>query len=175
MLARLAEELDLRFTSEAWQLLLDETHRPTPGAGKRTRFETAAALTRVMMELASVAESPVRPATVRKILCETVDPQGVSPRTITTRTARYFRLKAVDLRGPSRKKAVVAARGIAVYLMRQLARTSLEKIGQHLGNRDHSTVLHAFRKTETAAGSDPVVRNAINEIAGQLGADSPLE
>ena len=47
-----------------------------------------------------------------------------------------------DLKSPSRRQAVVAARGIAIYLARLLTPLSLEQIGDYFGGRDHTTVLH---------------------------------
>ena len=40
------------------------------------------------------------------------------------------------------------ARGVAIYLNRILLGTSFLKIGTYFGNRDHSTILHAYRKIE---------------------------
>ncbi len=67
---------------------------------------------------------------------------------IIKRVAIEFQVKPSDLRSSSRKQSIVLARGVAVYLNRKLLGTSFLKIGSLLGNRDHSTIMHANRKIE---------------------------
>ena len=72
-------------------------------------------------------------------------------RLIQKRVANQYKLRLSDIRGNSRKQTVVEARGVAIYLTRQLLGTSFLKIGCAFGNRDHSTILHSFRKIEKIA------------------------
>ena len=85
-------------------------------------------------------------------------------RDIATLTARQFGLRLRDLRGKSRRRAVVVARDVAVYLCRQLTRDSLTRIGEYFGGRDHTTVLHACRKAEELLRADPATRHAIDQL-----------
>jgi len=85
-------------------------------------------------------------------------------RDIASATARYFSLKLSDLRSPSRRRVVVNARGVAMYLARALAGQSLEHIGQYFSGRDHSTVMHSCRKTESLLKTDPDIREAVKEL-----------
>ncbi len=85
-------------------------------------------------------------------------------RDIATLTARYFALRLADLRGSSRRRPVVAARDVAIYLCRQLTRESLSRIGDYFGGRDHTTILHACRKTEELLQSDPAIRQAMDRL-----------
>jgi chromosomal replication initiator protein len=73
------------------------------------------------------------------------------------------------LRGRSRAKAVVTARDVAMYLARQLTESSLEKIGQYFGGRDHTTVLHGCRRTEKWLKTDPAMRRVLEQLSGTLG------
>ncbi len=86
---------------------------------------------------------------------------------IAVRTARYFSLRLGDLRGPSRRRAVVTARDVAMYLARSLTRNSLEQIGHYFGGRDHTTVLHGCRKTGSLLKTDPAVRQAIERVGSK--------
>ena len=138
-------------------------------------LESVPQLAGVLTELSAASDPTIGMDQLRGVLDLSTANDAISARKITTKAAHYFRLKTADLTGPSRKHAVVVARGVAIYLMRKLSRNSLESIGQQLGRRDHSTILHAYRKTEKAIPTDPVVRESINEIAAQLGAYSPLE
>lgn len=86
---------------------------------------------------------------------------------IAVRTARYFSLRLGDLRGPSQRRAVVTARGVAMYLARSLTQNSLERIGHYFGDRDHTTVLHGCRKTGNLLKTDPAVHQAIERVGSK--------
>ncbi len=67
--------------------------------------------------------------------------------------AKEFDLKVSDLKSNSRKQSIVMARAVSVYLNRELLGVSFLKIGSYLGNRDHSTIMHANRKIEKLISS----------------------
>jgi chromosomal replication initiator protein len=85
-------------------------------------------------------------------------------RDIASLTARHFALRLSDLRGPSRRRPVVAARDVAMYLCRQLTRETLDRIGEYFGGRDHTTALHACRKAEEMLEVDPAIRQAVDQL-----------
>jgi chromosomal replication initiator protein len=87
---------------------------------------------------------------------------------IALATARHFSLKLSDLRSPVRRRALVTARGVAVYLARRFTDESLKRIGGYFGGRDHTTVMNSCRKTETLLESDPAVREAIHQLHDHL-------
>ncbi len=70
----------------------------------------------------------------------------VSASTILDRTAAYFSFTRDDLLSESRTRDLVNARQIAMYLCRELTELSLPKIGELFGGKDHTTVMHAYRK-----------------------------
>lgn len=86
---------------------------------------------------------------------------------IAVQTARYFALRLADLRGPSRRRAVVTARDVAMYLARLLTSNSLDQIGKYFGGRDHATVLHGCRKTGSLLQSDPAVQQAVQRLGSK--------
>jgi chromosomal replication initiator protein len=104
------------------------------------------------------------PAVARRFLAERDASWRPSLRDIALAAARLFSLNLSDLRGPSRRRAVVSARNAAVYVARQLTRDSFKQIGDFLGGRDHTTVMHGYRKLETALQSDPVIREAVQQL-----------
>ncbi len=89
-------------------------------------------------------------------------------RDIAMPTARYFGLTLAELKSPQRRQALVAARGVAIYLARQLTNLSLDQIGQYFGGRDHTTILHSYTRTERLAKRDASTRQAVAELRGQL-------
>ena len=56
------------------------------------------------------------------------------------------------------------ARGVAVYLARRMTKQSLEQIGSYFGGRDHSTVMHNCRQTETLLKRDVTVRQSVEAL-----------
>lgn len=81
---------------------------------------------------------------------------------------QYFNVKTVDLTGPRRQKELVLPRQIAMYLMYIECNLPQEKIGQILGGRDHTTVLHGVEKIKAALNRDKEIQRFIGEIKQQL-------
>lgn len=93
---------------------------------------------------------------------------------ITNAVAKYFNVKSPDLRSASRRQSIVRARGVAIYLARKHLGESLERIGQQFGGRDHTTILHALRTTESQLTTDPIIDRAVREIEGVLFPSQPI-
>ncbi len=77
-----------------------------------------------------------------------------SPSDIAKAVAREMQITMELLRGPGRKSSIVRARGLAMLLMRQWTDASFQNIGQYFGGRDHTTVMHACKKTEEELSKD---------------------
>ncbi len=99
---------------------------------------------------------------VKRIPSETIAKLPLN--SISTTVARYFGITNKQLVGPSRRLAVSRARGVAIYLCRELTDCSLKRIGQHFGNRDHTTIIHSCRVTEQRSHTDSDVQTAIDEL-----------
>lgn len=69
-----------------------------------------------------------------------------SPQTVLKSVADFYSISGADLTKRSRKKEVVRPRQVAMYLLREETKLSFPEIGQKLGGRDHSTVIHACEK-----------------------------
>lgn len=87
-------------------------------------------------------------ALLQKILAPRDEDLQKMIRLIQKRVAKEYKLNVSDLKGNSRKQTVVLARGVGIYLTRVLLESSFLKIGYAFGKRDHSTILHSFRKIE---------------------------
>ncbi|MFO0921860.1 MAG: DnaA/Hda family protein [Pirellulales bacterium] len=88
---------------------------------------------------------------------------------IAKAVAKQLGVRLSDLKGATRKANVVRARGLAMYLARQWTSLSLQQIGEHFGNRDHTTVLHACRKTEGDLVTDVELLRVSEEIKQSVG------
>lgn len=75
-----------------------------------------------------------------------VNHQIVSVENIQKTTAQYYNVKLSELLGKSRKRSIVRPRQLAMFLAKELTDKSYPEIGELFGGRDHTTVLHAYRK-----------------------------
>ncbi len=74
-----------------------------------------------------------------------------------------------QLKSPSRKAWITQARHIAVYLIREELHESWKRIGERLGNRDHSSIIHGFSKIEGLLSSDSDIKRIVQEVRRDLG------
>ncbi|HHW10867.1 MAG TPA: chromosomal replication initiator protein DnaA [Firmicutes bacterium] len=82
--------------------------------------------------------------------------------------ADYFNLKTVDMRSRKKSREIAYPRQIAMYLARELTDASLPKIGEEFGNRDHTTVMHAYKVINNEVLSNPSLMATINELKARL-------
>jgi len=94
--------------------------------------------------------------------------QRVSIDDVLNAVAEYYRLSLDDLRGKQRDKHIVVPRQVAMYLMRQETEASLLEIGQSLGGRDHSTVLHGCEKIGREVNENTALRKEVLAIRQQI-------
>ncbi|MCS3858435.1 chromosomal replication initiator protein [Salinibacter ruber] len=108
--------------------------------------------------------------TARRFLREHTDEgaDALNADDIIEQVAEYFRLEKGDLLSRSRKQTVAQARQIAMYLCRELTDESYEHIGSRFGGRDHSTVIHAYRKIEEDLESDTELQDDISSLQSNL-------
>ncbi len=89
-------------------------------------------------------------------------------RDVLQAVAKYYQLPQKVLKSSSRRQSAVAARAMAVYLARELAGLSYQRIGDALGGRDHSTIMHNYRKIADSLAHDGPTRDALAELQRNL-------
>ncbi|WP_027626048.1 chromosomal replication initiator protein DnaA [Clostridium lundense] len=82
--------------------------------------------------------------------------------------ASYFNLRVEDFKSARRTRNVAFPRQIAMYLCRKLTDTSLPKIGEEFGGRDHTTVIHAYEKISTSLKQDESLQNTVNDLTKKI-------
>ncbi len=87
-----------------------------------------------------------------------------SPNDLLTAVCKYYSLGKRSLLGNSRARSVARPRQILMYLLRTELKLPLEQIGQIIGNRDHTTVMHAVDKISHLALIDVQIREDISKI-----------
>ena len=100
---------------------------------------------------ASLTHSPITIELAENIINEfkTESQKVISSEFIKETIAKYFNIDKKDLESNKRSNDIAFPRQIAMYLCREVANMSFPKIGNEFGNRDHSTVMHGYKKIET--------------------------
>lgn len=93
---------------------------------------------------------------------------SLTPKNVIKIVAEYFDIQIEDVTGPCRKKNLTEPRQIIMYLMREELKLSYPSIGQELGGRDHTTVIHAYEKIVTNIRNDDKLRQDINTLKQKL-------
>jgi chromosomal replication initiator protein len=136
-------------------------------------YVTSTKLRRAVLELAAATDfdrHASRPEALRAISDRDPEPKTLF-RLITIAVARHFAVPTAELKSKSRRKTVADARGLAMYLARQLTGASYAQLGRYFGGRDHTTVLHACRKIAAALADDVAFAQIAEELAAQAAAE----
>ena len=88
----------------------------------------------------------------------------VTPERIAIAVSEYYGVEMDLLKGQKRDRAIVMPRQIAMYLMRAETDVSLLRIGKELGDRDHSTVLHACDKIDRESHENEELRRELAAV-----------
>lgn len=82
--------------------------------------------------------------------------------------AEHYGLSQAELLSVRRSARLVRARQVAMYLARELTSHSLPVIGDHIGGRDHTTIIHAIRKIEGLIKGDGDFRLLLDELRQRI-------
>ncbi|PID59778.1 MAG: chromosomal replication initiator protein DnaA [Ignavibacteriae bacterium] len=93
---------------------------------------------------------------------------NISIDSITRVVCKEFKVDENKVREKNRKKEVVLARQIAMYLSKKLTKSSLKTIGLHFGGRDHSTVIHAYNNIEKLTSKDISLKELVTGLVNRL-------
>ena len=118
----------------------------------------------------TLADLPIDVTLAEKVISRIVN---ITKRVNTVEKIRdvvceYFSLSIDAISTKSRKREVVQARQIAMYLSKQLTKSSLASIGNTIGQRDHATVLHACKIVNDLMDCDKNFRLSVREIEEKL-------
>ena len=124
--------------------------------GSLIRIGAHASLTKreINMDLAREVLSRLLESSVREI----------SPDAILKAVSEHFGVKVSDLRSSRKHKVVALPRQVAMFLMREMTKSSFPDIGQRFGGRDHSTVMYAVKMIEKKSKDDVSLRNSIETL-----------
>ncbi|MBP3227225.1 MAG: chromosomal replication initiator protein DnaA [Bacteroidaceae bacterium] len=103
------------------------------------------------------------------VISKTVNaPTEVTVNDVLVAVAKQTGVTRRDIGSKSRRAPVVAARHMAAYLLKKHLDLRYTDIGEALGGRDHSTVLHALRQADARLATDEAWRKSIEEVGARL-------
>ena len=94
--------------------------------------------------------------------------ERIASNDVLTLVGRQFGVTVAAQKSASRRRGVVLARSVSMYLLRKTTRLPLGRIGDLFGGRDHTTVLHACRKIEQQIQSDTELNRFVRETTTKL-------
>jgi chromosomal replication initiator protein len=87
---------------------------------------------------------------------------------IQAAVGEHFGISREELLSPGRAARIAWPRQVAMYLARELTGDSLPEIGRRFGGRDHTTVLHACRRTAARIATDDSARQLVEMLCRRL-------
>ena len=124
--------------------------------GALIRITAFSALTNQPITIELAKKLLLRPQEVKEVV--------VDCATIVKRLQKYYSYTLNDLRSQARDKQLSFVRQLAMYLMKKYTNKSLQEIGQFLGRKDHTTVMHAIKKVSVSLESDMILDERMKKI-----------
>ena len=114
----------------------------------------------------SLTGNPISLAMARDVLKDIIvdKSRDVTVDIIQKFIADHYRIKVSDLKSAKRLKALVVPRQIAIYLCRELTKTSYPEIGEKFGGKDHSTIIHSVKKIEKLLTQDLELKSTMDNL-----------
>ena len=82
--------------------------------------------------------------------------------------AEHFNLPVETLHGKTRKRGIVIARQLSMYLAKKLTGKSLKAIGANFGGRDHSTVIYSCKTVQDLMETDGIFKDTVAELEKKI-------
>ena len=108
----------------------------------------------------------------KRVLADLIDNTVQAPVTVTSileATCQVFNFTLDQITGGSRRRPLVDARQIAMYVTRNMTDLSYPEIGRSFGNRDHTTVIHAVRKIEHHMTERKEIFDKVQDLQKRVG------
>jgi chromosomal replication initiator protein len=116
---------------------------------------------------ASLNHQPLTRELAEEVLVDIVantEPRQITPDVILKATSDMFGFSIEELQGPSRRRPLVTARQISMYVFRELTDASYPAIAREFGGRDHTTVIHAVEKISTQMKERRTIYDQVTQL-----------
>jgi chromosomal replication initiator protein len=92
----------------------------------------------------------------------------VTVESIKELVADYFEMSVDKLQSKTRKRSIVIARQLSMFLAKKMTNQSLKAIGAKFGGRDHSTVIYSCNAVQDLMDTDAIFKDTVQELEKQL-------
>jgi len=104
-------------------------------------------------------------ADVKSLLKNNIKPKkNVAIKDVVKTISDYYNLEESAIYEKTRRKEIVKARQVVMYLLREDFNVSYPLIGQKLGGKDHTTVIHSYLKIKSEIKNNPQLLQEIEQI-----------
>lgn len=123
-----------------------------------------------LLAYSSIANTELNLDLAKSVLKDTIaiKKKNLSIDMIQKTVAAYYNIPEDMLRAKTRKKEIVEARQICMFLTKEILGSSLKTIGLHFGGRDHSTVIYACRLVEESMSSNPKIKDDVETMKRKI-------
>ncbi|MCK8824527.1 chromosomal replication initiator protein DnaA [Fuchsiella alkaliacetigena] len=154
---------DLSVPNEVIVYIANQIHsniRELEGALVRVVAYSSLAENDITIELAQKA--------LKDIVPTTSEPKEITIELIQKIVTDYYELDMKDMKSKKRTRAITFPRQIAMYIARKITDSSLPKIGEKFGGKDHTTVLHAYEKINKQIKEDKELNSTIKKLINRV-------
>lgn len=106
---------------------------------------------------------------IKDILKNSVKPKKtVSIKDIVKIVSDFYNIDEDSIYNKTRRKEVVKPRQVVMYMLREDFNISFPSIGEKLGGRDHTTVIHSYEKIKEDIKTNPILLQEVNQLRSML-------
>jgi chromosomal replication initiator protein len=106
---------------------------------------------------------------IKHLLKNNVKPKkNVSVKDVVKIVSDFYNIDEASIYNKTRRKEVVKPRQVAMYLLREDFNISFPSIGDKMGGRDHTTVIHSYEKIKVDIKNNPVLSQEIGQLRTML-------
>ena len=110
-------------------------------------------------------------ALARRVISQAIkkiEKKKITAESIEEAVSKYYNISQEQIQSSSRKRQIVQARQVAMYLTKNHTEMSLAQIGAVIGKKNHATVLHAYKTVQEQMEVDKAFREEVAEIERRL-------
>ncbi len=95
-------------------------------------------------------------------------PKEITPELIISTVAEHFGITNLEIASQKKSKEIVFPRQLAMYLCRNMTDVPLKTIGEYLGGRDHTTIMHGIEKISTELRTNEQLKSTIETLKKKI-------
>lgn len=97
-----------------------------------------------------------------------IEKKKITAASIESVVSEFYNVTSEQIQSSSRKREIVQARQVTMYLTKNFTEMSLAQIGSVIGKKNHATVLHAYKTVKEQMEVDRIFREEVYEIERRL-------